>query len=347
MRRTLLTGACTLALVACGGNDDAPEAAPATETAATATDGAAAQPAGSAFLEENAARDGVTVTESGLQIETLEEGDGPSPTEEDVLRIEFEVRRPGGEVLGSSAENGAPVAIPSYRVLQLPGLLEGMPTMKEGGKTRFVLPADLAYGAEGGPGLSPGEPVIFDISLVEVIDPEDEARLTEVQEEEMARMEERRAAAMAEFEAMGAENAAASEAFLAEMGARDGVETTDSGLLYEVVEAGGEGESPAATDVVEVNYRGTLPDGTEFDSSYSRGQSATFPLNQVIPGWTEGVQLMNVGDTYRFYVPSDLAYGETGTPGGPIGPNQALVFDVELLGIEPAPAEGAEAEPQD
>lgn len=121
------------------------------------------------------------------------------------------------------------------------------------------------------------------------------------------------------------------EAFLAENAQRDGVMVTDSGLQYEVVEAG-EGDNPAATDRVTVHYRGTLIDGTEFDSSYSRGEPATFALNQVIPGWTEGLQLMQPGATYKFYIPSDLGYGERGTP-GMIGPNQVLIFDVELLEV--------------
>jgi len=120
--------------------------------------------------------------------------------------------------------------------------------------------------------------------------------------------------------------------FMAENAQRDGVEVTDSGLQYEVLEAA-EGDSPAATDVVTVHYQGTLIDGTEFDSSYSRGEPATFPLDGVIPGWTEGLQLMTVGSTYRFVIPPELAYGEQGA-GQVIAPNSTLVFEVELLGIE-------------
>lgn len=121
--------------------------------------------------------------------------------------------------------------------------------------------------------------------------------------------------------------------FLAENAKKDGVTTTDSGLQYEVVEAG-DGDSPKATDTVKVHYTGTLIDGTKFDSSVDRGEPATFPLNRVIPGWTEGVQLMQVGSKYRFYVPYDLAYGENGT--GSIPPYATLIFDVELLSIESA-----------
>ena len=104
--------------------------------------------------------------------------------------------------------------------------------------------------------------------------------------------------------------------FLAENAKKEGVKVTASGLQYEVVTEG-QGASPKAEDVVEVHYRGTLIDGTQFDSSYDRGQPTTFPLNQVIPGWTEGVQLMKAGPKYRFYIPSELAYGERGAgPGG-------------------------------
>ncbi|MEM7378670.1 MAG: FKBP-type peptidyl-prolyl cis-trans isomerase [Pseudomonadota bacterium] len=132
-------------------------------------------------------------------------------------------------------------------------------------------------------------------------------------------------------EAATAEARAAGDAFLAEQAAREGVMATDSGLLYEVKVAG-DGATPAATDQVTVHYEGRLIDGTVFDSSIARGEPTSFALNQVIPGWTEGLQLMPVGSKYTFYIPSDLAYGERGA-GGSIGPHQALIFDVELIAI--------------
>ena len=122
------------------------------------------------------------------------------------------------------------------------------------------------------------------------------------------------------------------EAFLAENAKREGVKTTESGLQYEVLEAT-IGQKPKATDTVRVHYEGTLIDGTVFDSSYKRGESISFPLNGVIKGWTEGLQLMAVGSKYKFFIPYQLAYGEHGA-GASIPPYAALIFTVELLGIE-------------
>lgn len=122
------------------------------------------------------------------------------------------------------------------------------------------------------------------------------------------------------------------EAFLAENKEKEGVVTTASGLQY-VVLTEGEGPRPKATDQVHVHYRGMLLDGTEFDSSYKRGQPVTFPVTGVIAGWTEALQLMRVGAKYRLFIPSNLGYGERGA-GQRIGPNATLIFEVELLGIE-------------
>ena len=122
------------------------------------------------------------------------------------------------------------------------------------------------------------------------------------------------------------------EKFLAENKKREGVQVTASGLQYEVLEAT-IGQKPKATDTVKVHYEGTLIDGTVFDSSYQRGESISFPLNGVIKGWTEGLQLMSIGSKYKFYIPYQLAYGERGA-GQQIPPYAALIFTVELLGIE-------------
>ena len=131
---------------------------------------------------------------------------------------------------------------------------------------------------------------------------------------------------------MSGEAKAAGEQFLAENAKREGVKTTASGLQYEVLEAT-IGQKPKATDTVRVHYEGTLIDGMIFDSSYKRGESISFPLNGVIKGWTEGLQLMSVGSKYKFFIPYQLAYGERGA-GASIPPYAALIFTVELLGIE-------------
>jgi FKBP-type peptidyl-prolyl cis-trans isomerase len=135
----------------------------------------------------------------------------------------------------------------------------------------------------------------------------------------------------AAFEQMVEENRQQEAEYLSRNGIRSGVVTTASGLQYEVITEG-MGQRPNAGDTVEVNYEGTLIDGTVFDSSYERGEPAVFSLNQVIRGWTEGIQLMTIGSTYRFVIPANLAYGEQGN--GSIPPNSTLIFKVELLSIE-------------
>lgn len=136
----------------------------------------------------------------------------------------------------------------------------------------------------------------------------------------------------AQAAAAGEKNRNEGAAFLAKNKETKGVFTTPSGLQYMVLRQGA-GERPKPTDRVRVNYQGTLLDGTVFDSSYERNEPAEFALNQVIPGWTEGVAMMPVGAKYRFWIPGDLAYGPRGTPDGSIGPNATLVFDVELMAI--------------
>ncbi len=142
------------------------------------------------------------------------------------------------------------------------------------------------------------------------------------------------ATAAQQREEQARKNLAEGETFLAANSEKDGVVTLPSGLQYQVLSEG-EGDPPAATDTVTVQYRGTLIDGSEFDSSYGRGEPATFPLNRVIPGWTEGLQLMRPGAKYRLFVPPELAYGERGA-GSKIGPNSALIFEIELLSVQPA-----------
>jgi len=263
-----------------------------------------------AFLEENAGKDGVNVTESGLQYIVLEEGDeaGLSPVSTDVVQVHYVGTLKDGVEFDSSRARGAAATFPLNQVIS--GWTEGVQLMSEGDRFRFFLPPDLAYGKGGTPGgpIGPNEALIFDVELIKVQSPE--------------------------------RNLEAAQAFLAENATKDGVTTTQSGLQYEVLTEGPDGgASPDEDDIVKVEYVGTLINGTEFDSSIARGEPAAFPLNRVIDGWTEGVQLMSVGDKFRFFVPPDLAYGARG--GGSIGPNEALIFEVELLEVTPRPEPAA------
>ena len=143
-------------------------------------------------------------------------------------------------------------------------------------------------------------------------------------------MQKMQAKQIAEMMAKAKTNLEEGEKFLAENAKKPNVKTTASGLQYEVITEG-TGAKPKATDTVKAHYKGQLLDGTVFDSSYDRGEPAAFSLDQVVPGWTEGVQLMTVGSKYRFWLPAKLGYGERGP--GPIGPNATLVFEVELLDV--------------
>jgi FKBP-type peptidyl-prolyl cis-trans isomerase len=192
------------------------------------------------------------------------------------------------------------------------------------------VPLDIdAFAAGLRDGIEGGEPKM---SREEI-----QAEMTAYQEK-MASEQQAAQAALAEA------NEAAAKIYLAENASREGVTVTDTGLQYEILEAG-DGPMPGPEDTVEVNYRGTLIDGTEFDSSYQRGQTVTFGVGQVIAGWTEALQKMPVGSKWRLTIPADLAYGAGGA-GQVIGPNAALVFEVELVSIpsqeEAAGEEGAE-----
>jgi FKBP-type peptidyl-prolyl cis-trans isomerase FklB len=177
---------------------------------------------------------------------------------------------------------------------------------------------------------------------------EEEARaaLMQLQSEMQAKMQ-------AKQTAEGEANKKEGDAFLAANKTKEGVVTLPSGLQYKILKEGS-GPKPTPTDSVVCNYKGTLINGTEFDSSYKRGEPATFPVTGVIKGWTEALQLMPVGSKWQLFVPADLGYGPRGTPGGPIGPNATLIFEVELMSIKekppapdkvPAPAAAPEKTP--
>ncbi len=301
------------ALVACNRGGEAKAAA--ADVVAVASDAAegAADPAVSRadnaaksekFLADNARRDGVKATLSGLQYEVLAEGPqgGASPAATDLVDVHYVGTLIDGVEFDSSRARGAAARFPLNQVI--PGWTEGVQLMSEGDRYRFYVPAELAYGAQGTPGgpIGPNEALIFDVELIKVTNAQ--------------------------------RNADAAATFLAGNSAKPGVKKTASGLQYQVLAEGkAGGKQPTDASKVSVHYEGRLVNGTVFDSSYQRGESIEFPLNAVIPGWTEGVQLMSEGDKFRLFVPPQLGYGESGTPGGPIGPNEALVFDVELLKV--------------
>jgi FKBP-type peptidyl-prolyl cis-trans isomerase FklB len=172
-------------------------------------------------------------------------------------------------------------------------------------------------------------------------DEEAKAALTALQTEVRAKEE-------AKIKAAAVENKKIGEAFLAANKTKEGIVTLPSGLQYKIIKEG-TGPKPTAEDTVLCHYRGALVDNTEFDSSYKRGEPLKIPVGGVIKGWTEAIQLMPVGSKWQLYIPSDLAYGERGAPGSPIGPNSTLVFDVELMGIEPktAPKEQPKETPKE
>ncbi len=153
----------------------------------------------------------------------------------------------------------------------------------------------------------------------------------EAKETLMALQKDRQAKQQERNKALGEKNKKEGDAYLAKNKKQDGVKTLKSGLQYKVITEG-KGKSPKASDTVTVNYAGTLIDGTEFDSSYKRGQPATFPVGGVIKGWTEALQLMKEGSKWQLVIPADLAYGEQGRPGIP--PNAVLIFEVELVSIK-------------
>ena len=159
-----------------------------------------------------------------------------------------------------------------------------------------------------------------------------QAALTKLQQQMQQQQAEQQKQQAAEQKKAAAANKKKGEQFLAKNKSKEGVKELESGLQYKVLEAG-DGKSPKASDVVKTHYKGTLIDGTVFDSSYQRGEPATFPVNRVIQGWTQALQEMKVGGKWKLFIPPELAYGQQGA-GQAIGPNETLIFEVELLGIE-------------
>lgn len=228
-------------------------------------------------------------TESGLAYKVLTQGSGDRPSERDTVEVHYIGWQTDGKNFDSSYKRNKPAKFPLNKVIA--GWTEGVQLMQVGEKTRFWIPEELAY--KGRPG-APSGMLVFDVELLSIqAAPEPWPVPTDV------------AAPPAD------------------------AKTTASGLAYKVLEAGTGTTHPTATSTVKVHYSGWTTDGKQFDSSVERGQPTQFPLNRVIPGWTEGLQLMVEGEKTRFWIPVELAYNNK--PGRPAG---MLVFDVQLLEIK-------------
>ena len=276
------------------------------------------------YLETNRAKEGVQVTDSGLQYEILNKGDGDKPTADGFVTVHYRGKFIDGREFDSSHSRGEPATFPVGGLI--PGFTEALLLMQEGDTFEVAIPSDLAYGVEGaGGGLIPGNStLVFELELIEALTAQ------EAEEVQQRRREEAEAQAAA-FRDSQLE-------YLEQNKKNDGITVTDSGLQYRVIEEG-TGAKPTATSKVTVHYSGKLTNGEEFDSSYRRGQPASFPLNGVIRGWTEGLQLMKEGSKYEFFLPYDLGYGERGSGSGSIPPFATLIFTVELISVDSKPAE--------
>jgi len=260
--------------------------------------------AGIEFLEKNRAREGVVTLPGGLQYEVLRRGDGARPEPQDSVVVRFQGSLVDGTVFDTTYIRSSAATISLNHTLA--GLSEGLALMREGAKYRFVLPPDLARGAEApDETIGPDSILIYEIELLQVLAP---VRI--LPPEAVSHLEEGRR-------------------FLEENRHKAGVVTLDSGLQYKVLRPG-TGLPPKRNGRVTVHYAGRFINGAEFDSSYSRGETSSFRINRVIPGWTEALRLMPEGAYWEIYVPADLAYGRKGLP-PVVPPNTALIFTIELI----------------
>jgi peptidylprolyl isomerase len=300
---------CASVLLLALGCESKPKAAPEPEkntqaaaaaSAAPAADPAHAPPQASAQPAAIAAPEDVAKppadakrTASGLTTKVLKEGNGKDkPKGHDQVKVHYSGWTKDGKMFDSSVQRGEPATFGVSQVI--PGWTEALQLMSKGEKRRVWIPAKLAYGESPRQGAPAGD-LTFDVELLEIV-------------------------AMPEPPAVPADVKAPPK----------NAKKTASGLSYTLLKKGTGTKKPSATDRVQVHYTGWTTDGKMFDSSVARGQPATFPLDSVIKGWTEGVQLMKVGDKMRFWIPASLAYGDNAGGGAPRG---MLVFDVELLQI--------------
>uniref|UniRef100_UPI003514A50F FKBP-type peptidyl-prolyl cis-trans isomerase n=2 Tax=Hyphomonadaceae TaxID=69657 RepID=UPI003514A50F len=240
---------------------------------------------------------------AGLEYIVLKEGpeDGASPAPTDMVRVHYEGRTADGEKFDSSYDRGSPSMFRLNQVI--PGWTQGLQLMSEGDTYLFYIPNALAYGnSNRGDVIKAGDDLVFQVELVEVMEPK-------------------------------SADAEAWEKYTPWNSDLPEVQKTESGLQYVVLESGdASGASPVNGQMVAVYYEGRLAENGEmFDSAFQRGQPELFPSDRLIPGWVEALAMMKPGDRWLMYIPSDIAYGAQGTPGGPIPPNADLMFEVELL----------------
>ena len=258
------------------------------------------------YLPWDATGKDVQSAEGGLQYIVLKEGTktGKSPTATDRVSVNYDGRTAAGEKFDSSFDRGEPISFKLSQVI--PGWTQGLQLMSEGDDYLFYIPTALAYGDNPRPGsvIKPGDDLVFRVQLLEVMEPK-------------------------------VSDTAAWEKYTPWNSELPDVKKTGSGLEYIVLKSGDpSGPSPENGEMVAVHYEGRLAEtGDLFDSSFERGEPAVFPSNQLIDGWVEALEMMRPGDRWMLYIPSDLGYGEVGTPGGPIPPNAPLVFEVEMMDV--------------
>ena len=259
-------------------------------------------------------------TASGIHYNIEKVGAGKNPTADDIVKVHYKGTLLDGTVFDSSYDRGEPITFPLARVV--PGWQEAIPLLKEGGKGTFLIPSALAYGERGAGGVIPPNAVLsFEVELLQVMD-------------EAAIQKEKDEAAKRAGEQVG-QQASLDEDIIKKYVADNKIDAkrTPEGIYY-TTERAGSAPIPTIDSKVTVHYKGTLLDGTVFDSSYDRGQPATFPLKGVVKGWQIGIPLFGKGGKGTIIIPSGLAYGANPRPGGKIKPNDVLIFEVEIIDVK-------------